>query len=1196
MCLRYHAVQSDQEHTSRKRGIYLNSHSIIGRIVRAVMAALLFCALPAQAAKDYIVAPAGGDITGAQLSAKLAVGNVTLQSSDGGTPGSGNILIKDVVAWSANTTLTLKASNNVVVNGNIAASGNTAGLAISPATANGGEAPAPAGTYRLAGAVITLSGSGPSLIIAGSAYTVINGLGAATDATSPPVVPSLQGAAAAANLAKNYVLGSDIDASASSAWNDGAGFVPIGGGDQAKVNADAPFAGRFDGLGHTIRNLTVNAPGKKWGGLFGATAANAQVRNMGLIDANVSGLHRVGGLVGENNGSLDQCHVRATVAGTNNVGALVGYNAPTGVVEKSYASGSVTGNGQNAGGLIGANSGTARNGYSTAAVGGTATNAGGLVGNNFVFSGSAPLIENSYATGAVSGTAPVGGLVGANGGTVSNGYWDSQTSGQAASAGGGKGLTSAQMKTQSSFGGFDFSGTWVMVDGLTQPMLAQQNSTTIYNVLELQLMAANLAANYTLGADIDASATGTGSGIWGSSGFVPIGTATAPFTGSLDGKGHTIGKLTINLPGTDHVGLFGYTGASSAIRNVGLRDSTVTGQNSVGALAGHNGGSIGSSYAEQVNVTGMGSNSSGSGGLVGTNGGSIGNSHTSGSVTGIDDVGGLVGVNSGSIAAAYSLATVSNATGQAGGLVGTNDQAASISASFATGVVGDVGMTGEMGGLVGLNQGSISYSNALGRADCGTGSSGGGLVGNNSGTIANSYATGGVSGKGSNAGGLVGNNSTATASIGTSYATGSVAGSGNVGGLVGNNDGTVSNGYWNSGLSHDGIAAGTKTGATGLSPAQMLASSNFSGFTITTTPGAQGWVVVNTDGSLQTAASNASAATSPMLATEYATTVTNAHQLQLMLMNLGASYRLAANVAAIGTGNGEEVWGGLGFVPVGRTNAPFTGVLDGQGYRISHYFINRTDSNVGLFGYIQNATLQNLGLTSGRVIGGGNVGGLVGYSKASRINYCYVDSFTSASVTDVPGRGDTIGGLVGNNDQGTIANCFAEGIAYGHDYVGGLVGINAGGTISNSAAATNTNARNWVAGGLVAYNSGGTIENSAATGNVIAKINYLGGLVAQNYNNGKIVNSYAVNTLFHSARGYMGIGGLVGDNRGSEVGNSYWDKTTSGQSISAGGAGLTDAQMRQQSSFSSWDFADIWLPPTSSHYPALRNMPEGYAP
>ena len=84
-----------------------------------IAAALSLTISTAHAANDYIVAPSGGDITGAALSAQLAMNSVTLQSSLGGKAGSGNVIINDVVTWSANTTLTLTASNNVNINANV---------------------------------------------------------------------------------------------------------------------------------------------------------------------------------------------------------------------------------------------------------------------------------------------------------------------------------------------------------------------------------------------------------------------------------------------------------------------------------------------------------------------------------------------------------------------------------------------------------------------------------------------------------------------------------------------------------------------------------------------------------------------------------------------------------------------------------------------------------------------------------------------------------------------------------------------------------------------------------------------------------------------------------------------------------------------------------------------------------------------
>ena len=80
-----------------------------------------------------------------------------------------------------------------------------------------------------------------------------------------------------------------------------------------------------------------------------------------------------------------------------------------------------------------------------------------------------------------------------------------------------------------------------------------------------------------------------------------------------------------------------------------------------------------------------------------------------------------------------------------------------------------------------------------------------------------------------------------------------------------------------------------------------------------------------------------------MLAMEYSTTVTNAHQLQLIGLNtttLGASYTLANNIDLSVLTNPSEVWGtstsngGVGFAAIGSTTTNFTGTLNGQGARI----------------------------------------------------------------------------------------------------------------------------------------------------------------------------------------------------------------------------------------------------------------------
>ena len=124
-------------------------------------------------------------------------------------------------------------------------------------------------------------------------------------------------------------------------------------------------------------------------------------------------------------------------------------------------------------------------------------------------------------------------------------------------------------------------------------------------------------SGYELTADLDFDTNSDGSAdsgdaYWNAgSGWQPIGDQSSQFTATFEGNGHEIANLFISRDTTHNVGLFGYTGSSSDIRNVGLTDVSVSGSTHVGGLVGSSGGSITASYA-----TGSVSGSVG-GGLVG---------------------------------------------------------------------------------------------------------------------------------------------------------------------------------------------------------------------------------------------------------------------------------------------------------------------------------------------------------------------------------------------------------------------------------------------------------------------------------------------------------------------------------------------------------------------------------------------------
>lgn len=620
---------------------------------------------------------AGSNVSVADIQTRLAAG-VTITTAGGGAE-NGDIVVNDAVSWSADTTFSLSAYRNVNVNASLTATGNTAGLVLAPNIGLGG------GGYSLNnGAVITLSGSTPSLTIAGNAYTVINSVNALQDMRL--------------GLSGKYALGSSIDASATSTWNSNAGFEPVGYLGDANYTT-TNFTGAFDGLGHTITGLTINRPAEENVGLFGLTFIGATIKNVGLIGGSVTGSVNIGGLAGNNNGGIiTNAYNTGSVSGSNSVGGLVGYSRGGGTITNSYSTGVVSG-GNTVGGLAGTNSNNATitNSYSTGSASG-GDYVGGLVGSH-----EWGTISYSYSTGAVSGSgANVGGLVGIKGGaaTISSSYWDTQTSGQAGGSF-GTGLTTAQMMAQANFTSWDFTNTWWMSEGNTRPFLSTEYSTTITNAHQLQLMGMNattLASSYTLAADINMAELSQASGLWNiTTGFLPVGDATTPFTGAFDGLGQTITGLTINRPATNFIGLFGRT-SSSTISNVGLVGGSVTGTSFyIGGLVGHNNaGTITNSYSTCAVSGGTGNEV---GGLVGYNNGTITNSYSTGSVTAgsVNAIGGLVGNNDGNIATSYSTGAVIGNV-YVGGLTGIH-RYGTITTSYSTGVVSG---NGNVGGLVGL--------------------------------------------------------------------------------------------------------------------------------------------------------------------------------------------------------------------------------------------------------------------------------------------------------------------------------------------------------------------------------------------------------------------------------------------------------------------------------------------------------------
>ena len=192
--------------------------------------------------------------------------------------------------------------------------------------------------------------------------------------------------------------------------------------------------------------------------------------------------------------------------------------------------------------------------------------------------------------------------------------------------------------------------------------------------------------------------------------------------------------------------------------------------------------------------------------------------------------------------------------------------------------------------------------------------------------------------------------------------------------------------------------------------------------------------------------------------------------------DLGGSYLLMNDLDSTTPGYEELASpianGGKGWEPIGSLGTglggPFFGSFDGQGYEISNLFIDRPHENkIGLFGVVsEQGVIQNVGLINIAVTGNEYVGGLAG----ENLNGTVQDSYSNGNVV-----GDLhIGGLVGWN-WGSVINSYAAGSVTGSGYGGGLIGDNSG-TVSNSYSAGSLTVGSYV-GGLIGSNSG-TVSNS----------------------------------------------------------------------------------------------------------------------
>ena len=146
----------------------------------------------------------------------------------------------------------------------------------------------------------------------------------------------------------------------------------VGGGWQPIGTSQAPFSATFNGNDYTISNLYINRASTDFVGLFGYTTSTSNLTSVGLLNADVLGQNKVGGLVGEHGGAITKSYVTGGVFGTGmNIGGLVGNSGENSTITSSCTTAAVTAWGNRVGGLVGFNfRGTITNSCATGTVSG----------------------------------------------------------------------------------------------------------------------------------------------------------------------------------------------------------------------------------------------------------------------------------------------------------------------------------------------------------------------------------------------------------------------------------------------------------------------------------------------------------------------------------------------------------------------------------------------------------------------------------------------------------------------------------------------------------------------------------------------------------------------------------------------------------------------------------------------------------
>lgn len=209
--------------------------------------------------------------------------------------------------------------------------------------------------------------------------------------------------------------------------------------------------------------------------------------------------------------------------------------------------------------------------------------------------------------------------------------------------------------------------------------------------------------------------------------------------------------------------------------------------------------------------------------------------------------------------------------------------------------------------------------------------------------------------------------------------------------------------------------------------------------------------------------------------------------------------------------DGKEL---LSWIPIGNYNNRWKGNMDGQAHTISNLYIKTAQNYVGLFGFTEGATIQDLIFDYAKVDNVNTTGTntmytgiLAGYAYASTNSPAHIKGIKTTNNCTVIGQEDT-GGIVGSAKI-NLENCENRSSVKGTRLVGGIAGSC---TERNIKRCTNygtvENDGSYI-GGIIGYAYGTSIEDCANYGKITSTGWHAGGIAGKTLENSSIQNVFS---------------------------------------------------------------------------------------